>query len=173
MKIAEVVSAFPPHAGGMGYACYYNSIHLAGKGHDVTVFTLDTGEDEIMDVPFRVVRCRPVLSHGDAGLTPGLYLKLREFDVLHLHYPFFGAAEYVYWASVLRKQRYFLTYHMDVFGNTLIKRLVIALYEPLFLRRIVRRAAMIGGPCPAYLKTTKAAGFIDWDRLGWVEAAGK
>ena len=167
MKIAEVVATFPPHHGGMGYVCFYNAMELARRGHDVTVFTLDRGQAPLGNAPeeFRVKRLRTPLSMGDGGIVPQLFTLTKGFDVVHLHYPFYGGAEYVYLASLLRGQRYLLTYHMDVYGDTLLKNAIIRTYEAVFMKRIIRGAALVGALTPEHIKSSKAARFIDWNRV--------
>jgi len=167
MKIAQIIGTFPPYHGGMGYICFHNSIQLAQRGHEVTVFTLDYGRVDYQNDPseFNIVRLKTPLRYGDAGMVPQLLSMLNSFDMIHLHYPFFGAAEYVYFAHVLKKKPYFLTYHMDVFGNTALKKLIISVYEPLFLKKIVRGSCGICSPGNTYLKSTKAAGMIPWDKV--------
>jgi phosphatidylinositol alpha-mannosyltransferase len=54
---------------------------------------------------------------------------------------------------------------MDVFGNSLLKRAIIGLYEPLFLRRITRRAALIGALSKEHLSSSKIAQFVNWDKV--------
>ncbi len=164
MKIAHIIATFPPYHGGMGYICYHNARVLADRGHDVTVFTLEHGRLGYEGDPttFRIERMKPLLLHGDAGMVPGLVSKLPKFDMLHLHYPFFGGAEYVYLTSVLKGKQYFLTYHMDVHGDSPLKKSVIRLYEPLLLKRIVQQASGICSPGVEYLRSTKAAPFIPW-----------
>jgi|Deesub1362A_J573_1020465.scaffolds.fasta_scaffold00077_18 glycosyltransferase involved in cell wall biosynthesis len=167
MRVAEVIVTFPPYPGGMGYVCFYNARELARRGHEVTVFTLDYGRMNYENDPddFKIVRLRPALSYGDAGIVPQLYSMLKDFDIVHLHYPFFGGAEYVYLSSLLRGQKYFLTYHMDVFGDTLLKKLVLRAYEPVFLKRIINRADRIGAINMEHLKSSKIAGLVDWDKV--------
>ncbi|MBC2693945.1 MAG: glycosyltransferase family 4 protein [Desulfobacteraceae bacterium] len=167
MKIAEVVATFPPYHGGMGYVCFHNARELALRGHDVTVFTIDHRRLSYKNDPesFRVVRLKTPLIYGDGGMVPQLYSKLINFDIIHLHYPFFGGAEYVYLASLFRRQKYFLTYHMDVYGNTPFKKLIIGAYEPLLMKKIIRRAVLIGSPGIKYLKKSKVGSFIPWDKV--------
>lgn len=167
MKIAEVVATFPPYHGGMGYVCFHNAHELALRGHDVTVFTIDHGRLSYKNdsEDFKIVRLKTPLVHGDGGMVPQLFSTLSGFDIIHLHYPFFGGAEYVYLASILRRQRYFLTYHMDVYGNTPLKKLIIGAYEPLFMKKIISGAAFIGSPGVEYLKKSKAGSFIPWNKL--------
>jgi len=174
MRIAEVIATFPPHHGGMGYICFNNSRELARRGHEVTVFTLHHGctyyDNDSEN--FRVVRLRTPLLYGDGGMVTQLYSELEGFDIVHLHYPFFGGAEYVYLSALMRGQKYFLTYHMDVYGNTALKKFIIGAYEPLLMKRIIRGAAGICGPGKAYLKSTKVAGFIDWKKFADIGYGG-
>jgi len=146
VKIAQVIATFPPYHGGMGYVCHHNALELARRGHEVTVFTLDHGRLPYDHDPadYRIIRLHTPLRYGDAGMVPQLMWHLKNFDAVHLHYPFYGGAEYVYLASLLRGQRYLLTCHMDVRGNTLLKRLVLGGYEPLLAKRIIRRATAVG-----------------------------
>jgi len=151
----------------MGYVCFHNALELSRRGHAVTVFTLDHSRLPYSSDPcsFKVVRLRTPLHYGDAGAVPQLLWNLGEFDVVHLHYPFYGGAEYVYLASIICGKRYFLTYHMDVEGNTLLKRLVLAGYDPLLSRRIIRGASTIGALSLAHLHDTRIASAIDWDKV--------
>jgi D-inositol-3-phosphate glycosyltransferase len=167
VRVAEIVSTYPPLHGGMGYVCHHNARLLAERGHDVTVFTLDHGLPQgwVDPTGFRVVRLRTALLHGDGGVVPSLYRMVSGFDAIHLHYPFYGGGEYVWLASVLRRQRYLLTYHMDVHGNTPLKRAAIGFYEPLLGRRILREAFRVGAVSRAHIKSSRAAGVVQPERV--------
>ncbi len=174
MKIAQIIGTFPPLHGGMGYICFHNSMQLAKRDHDVTVFTLNYGRTVYETDPeeFQIVRLKTPVKYGDAGMVPQLYRMLDSFDIIHLHYPFFGAAEYVYLAHLFKKKNYFLTYHMDVFGDTKLKKLVITGYEPLLTKRIVNSSQGICSPGNEYLKSTKAGAFIPWSKVTTVGYGG-
>jgi len=119
MKIAEVVSTFPPYHGGMGNVAFHYSRQLAELGHQVAVFTVKTGVAERDDPRFRVCRLIPWLRYGNAGLAPQLLWKLRDFEVIHLHYPFFGGDIFpalIRRLATSKKTRLIITYHMDVIG---------------------------------------------------------
>lgn len=149
----------------MGYVCYHNSLELARRGHDVTVFTLDHGTSGTDPREFRVVRLRTPLLSGDGGVVPHLFHNLKGFDAVHLHYPFYGGGEYVALASRVRGTGYFVTYHMDVYGNTLFRRAAIAAYEPVAGRWILRGAARIGAVSLPHLRSTRVAELLDWNRV--------
>ncbi|VAV85791.1 hypothetical protein MNBD_DELTA01-1977 [hydrothermal vent metagenome] len=169
MKIAEIVPAFPPQHGGMGYVCLHNALELKRRGHDVTIFTLkkngfDYGNEAGEVMGMKVVRLKAAIGLGDGGMIPRLCSRLKGFDVVHLHYPFYGGAEYVYLAS-LKGPKYMITYHMDVYGDTLLKKPIIATYEKAFMKTILRGATLIGALTTAHLKSSKAAKLIDWDKV--------
>lgn len=111
MKIAHVVSTFPPQIGGMGSVCYNEAKLLAERGHDVTVFTLKYPDVVYDDTKFafKVVRLKPLVMLGDAGLVPQILNQLKNFDLVHLHYPFYGGAEWLCFSSI----PLVITYHMD------------------------------------------------------------
>lgn len=166
MRIAETVCTFPPYPGGMGYACLNNSIELSRRGHEVTVFTLDCGPEFRKEYElFRVVRLRTPLMFGDAGIVPQLYPKLRGFDVIHMHFPFYGADEYVYMASLFRGQKYFMTYHSDVKGTTFLKKLALGAYNRILLKRLIKNATMVGALTMEHLRSCKVAGYMDWEKV--------
>jgi glycosyltransferase involved in cell wall biosynthesis len=165
MKVAQVIATFPPYHGGMGYVCFHNARELARRGHEVTVFTLEHHRLGYGNDPkdFRIVRLATPLLYGDGGMVPQLYFLLKDFEIIHLHYPFFGGAEYVYLSSLLRGHPYFLTYHMDVYGSSFLKKMLIGVYEPLFMKKIIKKAAMIGALSLEHLKSSKAAPWVDWE----------
>lgn len=167
MRIAQVVCTFPPYHGGMGSVCFHNALELARRGHDVTVFTLDYGRLTYDNDPAdcRIVRLKTPLIYGDGGIAPQLYARLKGFDVIHLHYPFYGSSEYVYLASLLRGQKYFLTYHSDNYGTTLFKKIMIGTYDRVLPKRLIRRAALVGALSMEHLRNSRVADFVDWQKV--------
>lgn len=125
MKVAHIVSTFPPYKAGIGNAAYHLSWELANLGCDVTVFTVYSKGHYMMDasLPFSVVRLRPWFWYGNAGFVPQLLWRLKDFDIVHLHYPFFGGAEMLYIRHLLRPTNTVIHYHMDVVGDGIMKRL--------------------------------------------------
>jgi glycosyltransferase involved in cell wall biosynthesis len=145
MKIAIVTSTLPPYAGGIGNVAAWNAVELAKLGHEVTIFTPHYAAvtEEITEVP--VVRVKPLFQHGNAAYVPRLGKLLRGFDIIHLHYPFFGGAE-VIWrhARRLKKRgaKIVVHYHMDVVGAGTLAR-VFALHRTLILPKILEMADRI------------------------------
>lgn len=120
MRIAIISPVFPPYRGGIGTAAYTEAEELSRRGHEITVFTSKREKSPVVAAGFSLRRLRPVLKYGNAAFLPQLWWKLKNFDVVHLHYPFFGGAEVIY--KITKKQnnkktKLIVTYHHDVVGS--------------------------------------------------------
>lgn len=114
MKIAEVSSTFPPYMGGTGNVCYYNALELAKMGHQVDVITSNFPKI-IIDYPesIQVHRYQPVFRIGNAPLILQL-LSMKNYDIIHIHFPYFMGDFLTFITAKLRKQKLVITYHNDV-----------------------------------------------------------
>lgn len=142
MKIAHVVGTFPPHVGGMGRVAEEECLRLAKAGHEVTVFTLrypGTAYDDAR-LPFRVVRLKSWMRWGDGGLVPQLFRQLKNFDLIHLHYPFYGGSEWVLLAKYFYKKKCIVTYHMDAAPVGWFKGGLQAMYDIFIPATLFKRA---------------------------------
>lgn len=152
MKIAHVVSTFPPQIGGMGSVCYNEAKLLAERGHDVTVFTLkypDVVYDDTKFV-FKVVRLKPLVMLGDAGLVPQILNGLKNFDLVHLHYPFYGGAEWLCFSKI----PLVITYHMDAQAGGL-KFFIQKAYDLAWPKFLFAQAKKIIAVNVGHFKNTK------------------
>lgn len=129
----------------MGNVAAAHAEALKRAGHDVTVLAPGVG-------------LRPLLRIGNAAAAPQLLWKLRGFDAVELHYPFFGGAEWVWlWKKLFgRRTRLTVMYHMDTVGRGLVG-LVFRLYRGLLLRPIFGAADAIAVSSRDYLASSQAA----------------
>ncbi len=123
MKIAFVISTFPPRIGGMGQVALNQALGLVRLGHEVTVFTLDYNL-RLSSNDIKIVYLSSFFRLGDAGLVPQLFTKLRGFNLLHLHFPFYGGGAMVFLASIFYRVPYVVTYHMDAQPRGLVKNII-------------------------------------------------
>ena len=168
MRVAQIVSTFPPYYGGIGNVAYATSLELTRRGYQVTVFTplyqrttssadlsdkaRSEAEGATADLFFNVKRLRPLIAYGNAAFTPQLAWQLRNFDVIHLHYPFFGGAEMVALGRRLApKAKLVITYHMDVTGFGL-QRKFFAWHQKYVMPKIINAADLVIGTSLDYLK---------------------
>jgi glycosyltransferase involved in cell wall biosynthesis len=142
MKIAEISSTFPPYMAGTGNVCFHNSVELANLGHEIDVYTSNYPK-----VPYKypdkinVRRLRFLFRIGNAPFLPQLAM-LKKYDVIHLHYPFFFGAEFLYLNSILRNSKYVLTYHNDVISNGFLG-LFFKIHKYTLMKLILRKAEKI------------------------------
>ena len=116
MRIAEVVCVFPPYKSGTGNIALENSKLFFKKGYRVVVFTpkifKEVGKNNFS---FKVERLNPILKYGNASVLISLFWRLKGFDIIHLHYPFFGSAEIIWIIKKFKisKAKLIITYHQD------------------------------------------------------------
>jgi glycosyltransferase involved in cell wall biosynthesis len=143
MKIAQVVSTFPPQIGGMGQVCFEESVLLSKLGYQVEIFTPKYPDTNLnYEYNFKVNFLKPLLSSQNGGFINKVYKYLNNFDLVHLHYPFYGGAEFVWLASILKKQKYIVTYHMDAQTKGWLK-LVQNTYDFTLTKKIFKGAKKI------------------------------
>lgn len=142
MLIAHVTATFPPYRGGTGNVAYQNALELIHRGHEVHVFTaLSSNVDlEEFNSGIKIHRIKPIFRTGNAIFLPQLLSRLQGFDVIHLHYPFYGG-EFVALASWLRQIPMVITYHQDVLLDGLLgllEKLMRCSLEKMVLRQASR-----------------------------------
>jgi glycosyltransferase involved in cell wall biosynthesis len=159
MHIAHVTATFPPHHTGTGIVCFYNALGLAQAGQRVTVLTADDAPPGHSDPEEIAVRRLPALFRfGNAPLLTGLG-HLDDYDIVHLHYPFYFGAETVYGRSLLGGPPYVVTYHQDVLFTGWL-RMPERFHHYLIGRRIVRRAARVLATSLDYAQASRLQEFL-------------
>ncbi len=106
MKVAHVCCVIPPH-GGMGSVAYREVAGLRARGVEATLFTPEEmeGRSFVKSVP-------SVWRIGNAAWLKGIREIVKGFDVVHLHYPFYGTAEQVL-LNAEDLPPVVVSYHMD------------------------------------------------------------
>lgn len=170
MKIAHIVCSFPPYYGGMGNAALQMVSELTQLGHDVEVITPLYGRE---DVPAEQAdyaqRLRPSISYGNAARLPKLSKELKRFDLIHLHYPFFGTA------NIVRrfKQHHpevplVITYHMDTRGPGW-KGLFFKYYCKYWMPKVLGSADALIASSFDYITSSQAASLYQEQPDKWHE----
>lgn len=158
MKIAHIVCVFPPdYSGGIGNVSYHEAKESAKIGHEVTVFTpnykrksqknfncldsfpLDGSKND--NQKFVIKKITPILKYGNAAFIPQIFWQLKDFDVIHLHYPFFGAVEIVWFLKIIKRKKIKLIvqYHMDALADGLLG-IIFKFNNKFILQRIIKSA---------------------------------
>ena len=141
LKIAQVVCTYPPYRGGIGHVAHEYTERLRARGQNVHVFT--PLYEPVEGDPEYVHRVPSPLHVGNAGVVPSLFKRLSGFDIVHLHYPFFGGAEPAIVGKALRAdQKLVMTYHHDPVVSG-IRAMVYEAHRKLIFPWLVNRADKI------------------------------
>ncbi|HTX87005.1 MAG TPA: glycosyltransferase family 4 protein [Candidatus Nanoarchaeia archaeon] len=140
MKIAQIVCVYPPDRGGIGTSARETARVLSSAGHDVITFVLQSKNSPLSrgvaraardgacsnrEEMTKVIYPKAFPKLGNGGLMPQLFWRLRDFDLAYLHYPFFGAAEIIWFLKKFiwkNKVKLIIHFHMEPeFSSPLLK----------------------------------------------------
>lgn len=140
MKIANIVCAWPPYAGGMGNSAKQIS-EIISKKHQVENFYPDNMNN--------------LLKRGHGAFSPKLLFKLNKFDYIYLHYPFFGTNEIIYLFKLINKKtKLIIHYHMDVSNKGYLEK-VLSISSKLIRNSLFKKADKIVCSSYDYLKNSE------------------
>ena len=144
MKIAQVVCAFPPYAGGIGNSAYKIETILKTK-HEVFTFTPQT--------------TRPLVQKGHGAILVQLLWRLKKFDYIYLHYPFFGTAEIIWLFKIFnQKTKLIIHYHMDVENKSWLNK-ILSIPSQLVRESLLKKADLIISASFDYIKHSQIKNF--------------
>ncbi|MEI6627228.1 MAG: glycosyltransferase family 4 protein, partial [bacterium] len=138
-KLAIIVCAWPPNGGGIGNNAYYQAKEPSKRGFDVTAFTpVIKGKRYAVDTGYTFKPLKNWLGLGHAGFLLSLLWQLRNFDIAHLYYPFFGTDLVVILAKkIYPRLKLVVHYEMDAIGFGW-QKYFFAVYSKLFLGLMVK-----------------------------------
>lgn len=185
MKIAHIVCAYPPYFGGMGNVVFQMAQELVNQGHEVEVLTplyaenkeirskeaapAETHAPQIQETIDYAKRMTPSLEYGNAARLPNIGGELDEFDVVHLHYPFFGTANLVRkWKLRNPEKPLVITYHMDTRAPSW-KGLVFKWYAKYWMPKILGVADAIIASTFDYVEHGDASVMYQKTKEKWYE----
>lgn len=146
MRIASIVCAYPPYAGGIGNSAQQIN-QLLEDQHEITTFTPST--------------TKPWLRYGHGAFLPQLFWKLKKFDYIYLHYPFFGSAEVVWFFKLFfKKPKLILHYHMDVKGLNILAS-ILSWPSRLILNSLLKQAETVVSASFDYLKSSDIKNYYE------------
>lgn len=155
MRIAHVVSTFPPYKGGMGNVAQEIAERTAKRGDEVMVVTpgMWNVKCEMVKIKdyylehstFNIQHFIPSLRFGNAAWSPTIdgILERARVDLVHLHWPFIGGAGAVFaWRRRNPHRRLVVQYHMNLLAPGW-RGVMFAMYERWAIPRMVRAADRI------------------------------
>jgi glycosyltransferase involved in cell wall biosynthesis len=146
-KIAQLVCTYPPYRGGMGKVAMEDSIQLAARGFDVTVITpkykyLNTLNKEEVKDNVKIIRLIPFLEIGNAAVLPQLFFSLRKYDLVHVHFPFYGTGLFIFLSKLIWRKKLIIHYHMDNYASG-FKNFIFKIHRLFMLPQLLKVADRI------------------------------
>jgi len=177
MKIAHIVCSYPPYYGGMGNVVLQTVQELGKRGHEVEVFTPlyhtlpSTPPEELEPAGKQQVeyarRVTPSITYGNAARIPQVAHELDSFDVVHLHYPFYGTANLVRkWKEHNPYKPLVITYHMDS-RSPGWKGLFFTYYNAFWMPKILGSADLLIGSSLEYIEKSDAFDLYTQQKDKW------
>jgi glycosyltransferase involved in cell wall biosynthesis len=131
--VAIIVCAWPPSGGGIGNTAFYHAKYLDKNRYEVSVFTPKYPElGELTASGAKQFPTKMFLPFGKAGFMMPLFWQLKDYDILHLYYPFFGTDWIVLFAKIFYRKKMILHHQMDPIGDG-FKKYFFRAYIKLFL----------------------------------------
>ena len=109
-RVAIVTPVFPPYRGGIGTVAAEDAEMMRDRGFLVEVFTPKYAKQSALQEG--VTRFQPFYAWGNAAVLFDILKALRGFDLVHLHYPFFGSDILAAFAAKLHRIPLIVTCHM-------------------------------------------------------------
>ncbi|MFA5248113.1 MAG: glycosyltransferase family 4 protein [Patescibacteria group bacterium] len=172
MKIAQLVCVYPPYKGGIGTSAQNFARIFKSAGNEVKTFTMNSPLERggrTQRVAFGVLRdgvcevgvndvayLKAFPSSGKGGFLPQLFWRLKDFDLIYLHYPFFGASEIVWFLKkfIWRKnKKLVIHYHMDVVLPNLFLK-ILSLPSALIFNSLFKNVDLIVSASLDYVKNS-------------------
>lgn len=152
MKIAQIVCVYPPYAGGIGTSALKLQKTLSKK-HESCVFTVKSSHGYLdSDIKNNIIRLKPLLKLGHGAILPSLFWKLKKFDYIYFHYPFFGTTIIIWLFKIFYpKKKLIIHYHMDVYHKSFLFK-ILSWPEEIIKKSLFKKCEAIISASLDYIK---------------------
>jgi glycosyltransferase involved in cell wall biosynthesis len=167
MKIAHVSCVAPPDIGGIGSVALREVAGLRARGVEATLFAPEPKIGLSDRDPSFVQRVPTAWRFGNASWLLGIRPILRGFDLVHVHWPFFGTADRLLF-SPRDLPPVIVTFHMDAKTDGL-EAVPIALERMFVQPMLLSRAEKIVVSSFDYAASSSVRGLLRRDPSKFVE----
>ncbi len=142
MKIAHLACIAPPETGGIGQVAYDEVMGLRERGIDARLISSkqDVQAQAPTDKEGAVIRLSSIIRLGNAALVRGLSQVVQNADILHLHYPWYGVAEFL--LGTRPKKPVVVTFHMDASADD-VRGVVFSAHRYLLQSHLLQNASRV------------------------------
>lgn len=158
MKILHISCIAPPDTGGIGASASEMVSRLNTRGVEATLVAPARRSSKGEADAAWIKRLSAPLRFGNAAVLAGLKSVMQQYDVIHLHYPFFGTAEAVAQDCLFMRKPLVMTFHMDAKAGG-ISGMMFEMYRMAVQPAIFRAAHRIFVSSLDYADHSSLSGF--------------
>jgi len=141
MKVVHLSCVAPPEIGGIGRSAAKEVSLLRARGIQAQMIAPESEITDRQQESATLKRKKPIFRFGNASILPDLKNDLKQADIIHLHYPFYGVAEPILMQADSLPP-IVITYHMDAIAPGL-KGAVFALHRKLIQPMLLKSAKTV------------------------------
>jgi len=82
----------------------------------------------------------PIFKIGMGAICPQINKKIKDSDIIYLHYPAFGIAENLLFYKKRKNQKIIIRYHMDLMSKNIFKKIFYKINKIFILPKILKKA---------------------------------
>ena len=166
LKIAQVSPVLLKNGGGTGQACYQLAKALTTFDDiETEIFLPETQKQtKKIEEEIKINYIKPICWRGNFAYVPELADKLENFDLIHLHYPFYGGAEFVLAASKKYNIPYVITFHTETIFSNLFYNILLKIYNLVYLSKIIKRASCVVGVTKHHLMHSSLSPYLGFTK---------
>ncbi|NCC70066.1 hypothetical protein EOM09_00585, partial [bacterium] len=139
-KIA-ILSSVYPEDGGMGTVFISEILNfIKNKNLEIKIFVPNYNKYFSKDLEKYTEFIKPVFKIGMGAFCPNIRKKIKDFDIIYLHYPAFGVAENLLFYKKRKDQKIIIRYHMDLVNKNIFKKIFYKINKIFILPKILKKA---------------------------------
>jgi glycosyltransferase involved in cell wall biosynthesis len=126
------------------------------KEHESSVFSISHKKElEEKQKSDEIIYLKPFLKLGYGAVPFSLLKKLKDFDLIYFHYPFFGTAFIIYLFKLLHpKKKVIIHYHMDVKHKNILFK-ILSWPEELIKNSLFKKSDSVVSASLDYIKNSQ------------------
>lgn len=159
MRILHISCIAPPDLGGMGQVAFEEVRALRACGEDAVLIAPRRRNPEGGPDESWIIRLPSLFRWGNAAMLRGLDRLIKDAEIVHLHYPFFGTAEAVAQSCLIHRKPLFLTFHMDASASYPLE-LVFYLFRVLSQPAVLLASQRVFVSSLDYAEHSSISGFL-------------
>lgn len=155
-----ILSSVYPNDGGMGTVFISEILEFIKSGSlNIKILVPKYNKDFSDRIKRFTEFLKPVFKIGMGAFCPQVNQKIKDADIIYLHYPALGIAENLLFYKKRKNQKIIIRYHMDLISNNIFKKVFYKINKIFILPKILKKADKVIFSSFDYAKISDAGKF--------------